>query len=342
MARIGAVLAAMAIFALFLVPLGFNLSMLGFLLVLLLAFDREYLPLKIVLAFAASFGLDPAAGREGLSLAQVVETVHPDDRAGLREAMGRVIARGGPYAHQYRTRRADGRYYWLEANGRVDLAPDGTPVRFPGVLIDVEERRAGEAERERVTEQLRSLNETLEQRVAERTAELRLSRDILQSSTTPICAFDTEYRLIAFNRAHSDEFHRIFGHRVRLGEVFPDLFPLDQAPVMRSFMTRALRGEVFTVTEAFGDPDLAKPSWEVSYSSLRDEDGRIIGAFVMLYGVAFVTIFVAAITSIFVTRASQDRGLAEDQAEQRIELRLDVIDDRLVRLEDMLRKLTAA
>ena len=57
MARIGAVLAAMAIFALCLVPLGFNLSMLGFLLVLLLAFDREYWPLKIVLAFAASFGL---------------------------------------------------------------------------------------------------------------------------------------------------------------------------------------------------------------------------------------------------------------------------------------------
>jgi voltage-gated potassium channel Kch len=70
--------------------------------------------------------------------------------------------------------------------------------------------------------------------------------------------------------------------------------------------------------------------------------GRIIAAFVMLYGVAFVTIFVAAITSIFVTRASQERGLAEDQAEQRIEARLNVIDDRLGRLEDMLRKLTAA
>ena len=69
--------------------------------------------------------------------------------------------------------------------------------------------------------------------------------------------------------------------------------------------------------------------------------GRIIASFVMLYGVAFVTIFVAAITSIFVTRASQERGIAEDQAEERIEARLDVIDDRLGRLEDMLRKLTA-
>jgi hypothetical protein len=41
----------------------------------------------------------------------------------------------------------------------------------------------------------------------------------------------------------------------------------------------------------------------------------------MLYGVAFLTIVVAAITSIFVTRASRDRGIAEGEAEQRIEAR---------------------
>jgi hypothetical protein len=58
----------------------------------------------------------------------------------------------------------------------------------------------------------------------------------------------------------------------------------------------------------------------------------------MLYGVAFVTIFVAAITSIFVARASHERGIAEDEAERRIEAKLGVIDDRMGRLEDLLRK----
>ena len=70
--------------------------------------------------------------------------------------------------------------------------------------------------------------------------------------------------------------------------------------------------------------------------------GRIIASFVMLYGVAFVTVFIAVITSIFVARASAERGMAEDEAEQRIEARLDVMDERLGRLEDLLRKLTAA
>ncbi|AXA68590.1 hypothetical protein CE139_23215 [Pseudomonas oryzihabitans] len=126
---------------------------------------------------------------------------------------------------------------------------------------------------------LHSTNENLEKIVQERTAVSRLYGDIVQSSAAPICAFDSEYRLIAFNQAHSDEFYRIFNHRVQLGEVFPDLFPADQSPIMRQFMTRALQGEAYTVTEEFGDPNLAKPVWEMTYSPLRDSGGHVMGAF---------------------------------------------------------------
>ena len=116
-------------------------------------------------AFSRAFGHDPAMGRIGLSLAQVVSTVHPDDQAGLAQAINEVIARGGHYAHQYRVRRDDGHYYWIEANGRVDLAPDGSGLRFPGVLIDVQARRAVEAERDHAILKLRALNDELEQKV---------------------------------------------------------------------------------------------------------------------------------------------------------------------------------
>ena len=133
-------------------------------------------------AFARSFGLDPALGRVGLSLEQVVANVHPDDKAGLIAAISEVVARGGAYAHQYRVRRTDGKYYWIEANGRVDHAPDGTPLSFPGVLVDVQERRALEAERDRATAELRALTETLEQRIAERTADLLLAEEQLRQS----------------------------------------------------------------------------------------------------------------------------------------------------------------
>jgi PAS domain S-box-containing protein len=133
-------------------------------------------------AFARAFGLDPVLGHEGLSLEQVIATVHPDDRAGLITAINEVIGRGGAYAHQYRVRRADGKYYWIEANGRVEFGEDGTPLNFPGVLIDVEERRSVEAQRDLATAALRSLNETLEQRVAARTAELMQAEEKLRQS----------------------------------------------------------------------------------------------------------------------------------------------------------------
>ncbi|EJN09855.1 histidine kinase,PAS domain-containing protein,Response regulator receiver domain protein [Herbaspirillum sp. YR522] len=132
--------------------------------------------------FAAAFGFDPAKGRSGLSLEEVVETVHPDDRQALIDAIRAVLARGGSYAHQYRTRRLDGNYYWLEANGRVELDADGMATKFPGVLIDIEGRRAVEAERDRALAALRGLNDTLEQRVEQRTTALLKAEEALRQA----------------------------------------------------------------------------------------------------------------------------------------------------------------
>ena len=73
----------------------------------------------------------------------------------------------------------------------------------------------------------------------------------------------------------------------------------------------------------------------------REPIGRLVGAFVMLEGIAFLAIVTAAITSTFVARAAQERALAEDEDdaafEERIEGRLDEFGARFDRLEAMLR-----
>ena len=103
---------------------------------------------------------------------------------------------------------------------------------------------------------------------------------VLQTEASPVCAFDTQYRLTAFNQAHSDEFFRIYGYRVQVGDVFPDLFVAeDQSAVMRGLMARALAGERYDVVQEFGDPDLSKPHWQISYTPLFDEQGVVVGAF---------------------------------------------------------------
>lgn len=186
--------------------------------------------------------------------------------------------------------------HWFEIYGRV--AATGQPVRFENYAepmrrwFDVHAFRTGEPEarlvailfnditaRKRSEEQLREINENLEGQIVERTAELRFCREIIEATTSPICAFDTEYRIIAFNKAHNDEFKRVHGFATRLGDVLPNLFPSDQQQKLRALMTRALTGERFNTIETFGRPELGQPFWHIQYTPLYDARGHIIGAF---------------------------------------------------------------
>jgi PAS domain S-box-containing protein len=219
-------------------------------------------------------------GDEGVTAAQIFDRMHPDDVSRVRDEARDATAAGRHIEIAYRIVLPDGETRTVSSHGEpIGGDDDGEQMRMVGVFRDVTEQARAQAALEESEARLRELNETLEAQVELRTAELRLARDIIEANASPICAFDTEYRLIAFNRAHSDEFFCIFAHRVAVGEVFPDLFPPDQAPTMRSFMARALAGESYTVVEEFGDPDLAKPYWEVSYTPLRDAQGRVVGAF---------------------------------------------------------------
>src|SRR5690242_5663672 len=68
--------------------------------------------------------------------------------------------------------------------------------------------------------------------------------------------------------------------------------------------------------------------------------GRLIGAVVMLQGIAFVAITTAAITSTFVARGARERAEAEGTDEhvrdEHVDARFDELAERLDRLEAML------
>jgi len=74
----------------------------------------------------------------------------------------------------------------------------------------------------------------------------------------------------------------------------------------------------------------------------KNLSGRIVAVFVMLEGIAFLTIIIAAITSTFIARAQLERDVTqhgdEDAAGRRIEARLDRIEQRLAQLESLVRQ----
>jgi len=67
--------------------------------------------------------------------------------------------------------------------------------------------------------------------------------------------------------------------------------------------------------------------------------GRIIAAAMMLWGIAFLSILIAAITSTFVARAERERARAESDDEDRLSAQLDDLNSRLERVEQMLTRL---
>lgn len=220
----------------------------------------DYAFVEVNSAFEAQTGLKDAVGRR-------MGEMEPGHEQRWYDIYGEVATTGIPIrAEEYA--RAMGRWFEIYAY-RVE-APERH--RVAALFNDVTERKRAEA-------RIRDLNETLERQVADRTKELRQFRDIVEATASPICAFDRDYRLIAFNKAHNDEFRRVNGFDTKLGDVFPDLFLPEQQPVMRALMARALAGEAFTVTEGFGRPELGRPVWEISYTPLRDAGGAIIGAF---------------------------------------------------------------
>jgi voltage-gated potassium channel len=69
--------------------------------------------------------------------------------------------------------------------------------------------------------------------------------------------------------------------------------------------------------------------------------GRILASFVMLEGIAFLSIVTAAVTSTFIARAAREQDASHAKEElsdrERIEARLDVLDQKLDSLAATLR-----
>jgi PAS domain S-box-containing protein len=86
--------------------------------------------------------------------------IHPDDLSWLQEQVRQSMTTGEPFNAEYRVIRPDGSYRWVLASGCCEFNEQGEPFRFPGVLIDIHERKIAE-------ESLLRFTRNLEQRVAD-------------------------------------------------------------------------------------------------------------------------------------------------------------------------------
>ena len=96
--------------------------------------------------------------------------LHPDDRQKTLEHLDRAEWECAYWDAEYRMRHRNGEYVWIRDRGFFVPDAQGKAERQLGMLEDITERKRAE-------EEIRNLNVTLEQRVAERTALLEAANE---------------------------------------------------------------------------------------------------------------------------------------------------------------------
>ncbi|MEJ2407356.1 MAG: ATP-binding protein, partial [Candidatus Thiodiazotropha sp.] len=91
--------------------------------------------------------------------------IHPDDRRIVREVVSVALEHKTQYQMDYRLVAKDGTPRWVHEQGQGLLDPDGRLNILDGFIFDITEQRKAE-------EEIKRLNQELEQRVSDRTRQL--------------------------------------------------------------------------------------------------------------------------------------------------------------------------
>jgi PAS domain S-box-containing protein len=119
--------------------------------------------------WCAMLGLDDSHLEHPLDVFTAL--LHEGDREAVATRIQDCLAGKGAYRSEHRMRHADGRVIWVQDRGDVaERDSAGRPSRMLGSMTDISERK-------RVEKALVKLNQELEQRVEQRTADMKAAKD---------------------------------------------------------------------------------------------------------------------------------------------------------------------
>ena len=154
--------------------------------------------------------------------------------------------------------RKDKTKIWVSLNSRRVVGPDGKTLYYSGFIEDISDRK--QAERE-----LNEINETLEQRVAERTAELAASEERLKRSQEIAHLGSWDLDLVNNRLSWSDEVYRIFGLK-------PQEFPA----TYEAFLETVHPDDRAAVDAAYSDSvSEGRDTYEIEHRLIRKLDGEV-------------------------------------------------------------------
>jgi len=194
------------------------------------------------------FQYDPATKP---TIEMVLQRVHPDDLAHVRQTIERASSDGKNFDHEYRLLTPDGSIKHVHAVAHAATEATGS-IEFVGAVMDVTERNNANDELARLA-------------------------SIVASSDDAIIGKDLDGRITSWNAAAT----RIFGYQENemIGRPIARIVPSELQAEENEILARLTRGERIhhyeTVRVA---KDGRRVDVSVTASPLRDKSGRVIGA----------------------------------------------------------------
>jgi PAS domain S-box-containing protein len=133
-----------------------------------------------------------------ISLAALLQSIHPDDRAWVEFQARELVERGKDIDLQFRIVRPDGEIRWVQDFGTLIHDAAGRPLRMIGTMTDITERK-------RIEIELQNYRDHLERLVGERTAALEVSNAQLQQEIAERRRVEQALKLTQFMVDHSAE-----------------------------------------------------------------------------------------------------------------------------------------
>ena len=218
----------------------------------------------------------------GIQCAEAMElgwqnVIHEDDLEMTRSYWQEMVRTGGSTSFEYRYVQPDGTVKWIYTTARA-VTESGRHVRgFIGVSVDITERKAAEAEREQLLDQVVKEQQAYAELAAVLQAERDIMKTIMENTRTQLAYLDYDFNFIGVNAAYAAG----SGHTVRelIGRNHFDLFPNEenQAIFERVRSTGEpveFRKKPFEYT---GQPERGITYWDWSLVPVKDAKGKSRG-----------------------------------------------------------------
>ncbi|RUM26846.1 hybrid sensor histidine kinase/response regulator [Rhizobium vallis] len=131
--------------------------------------ELSSMALSVSATCKAIFGREPD---DEVKHDELIASIHPDDRDLVQASLRQTIDTGRDYSIEHRTIWPDGSLHWTEVHAQLYADRYGSARKLVGVCSDTTARKAAE-------ENLRRLNENLEERVRERTRQVDAAHQTL-------------------------------------------------------------------------------------------------------------------------------------------------------------------